>query len=560
MISKPRFQSRRSFLFTTALATAGIAAGVPKLFALTPQISRIPASTFFPEGVDEAVLQSVATSAMDAARAVGAQFADIRIGQWQSVSMSTLGGRPLPLRVESQFGYGVRALVNGAWGFVYGIVPTRESVIATTQAAVARARGNAAINKQYGHEPETVSPAPVVTGSWETPVEIPPLTIPLDDYYQSVIAWTSSIARRATVSAVAAIHIRVETRVLASTEGSLITQRLTRTSPGYSVWNLPVPLVACSTSGAEVVFDRRHEERVEKFANALLPLVSQPEKTMDIGRYPMVISSGAMGQMLGEVVCPALELDRVLGEEADASGTSYLESLIDPSVNTATPAVTPTSTFSQQFTLRSDPTGSVTPSPRWDADGVVPEPITLIDKGRVVDFLSTRATAPALATWYAQQSLDNNGNTRSNGSAYISTCDRAPVCAGHHFTVEPSPVSSSLQDMIRSIKRGVFVFAGTRVKSSTTLTTCELGRTGSGSGGLFEIRNGRIISRLASDNAILFKTSKLLTAGLVSLGDAGTEEMHYFDGSKGIPWRPVQSTIRTPAALFKDADLVVSLR
>ena len=55
--------------------------------------------------------------ALDAARSAGAQYADVRISRNRNQSVNTRERRVQGIQDNETFGFGVRTLVGGAWGF-----------------------------------------------------------------------------------------------------------------------------------------------------------------------------------------------------------------------------------------------------------------------------------------------------------------------------------------------------------------------------------------------------------------------------------------------------------
>ena len=55
--------------------------------------------------------------ALDAAKSAGAEYADVRISQNRNQAILTREHRVQSLSDSETFGFGVRVLVKGAWGF-----------------------------------------------------------------------------------------------------------------------------------------------------------------------------------------------------------------------------------------------------------------------------------------------------------------------------------------------------------------------------------------------------------------------------------------------------------
>jgi predicted Zn-dependent protease len=185
---------------------------------------------------------------------------------------------------------------------------------------------------------------------------------------------------------------------------------------------------------------------------------------------------------------------------------------------------------------------------QWDDDGVTPEPYTVIDQGRVVDFHTTRETAPLLASWYERHGRP----VRSHGGSVASTPENVPSGSGGHLTVAASPQTASLDDLMREISHGFLVINGS-VGSSPGLT---MGQILNRSDGLMvEIRHGVSVAR--TNVRMQFTTQSILGKNLRALGDATTTDSMEVSASKGIPWQGVSQWVTAPAALCDSVDVIV---
>src|SRR5687768_3551800 len=99
---------RRDFLLQGALLTAGVGLGG----GAQPLAARII------QAQQSSDLRALAMRSLDAARSAGAEYADVRINRNRQQSISTREQRVLGLGENETFGFGVRALAGGAWGFV----------------------------------------------------------------------------------------------------------------------------------------------------------------------------------------------------------------------------------------------------------------------------------------------------------------------------------------------------------------------------------------------------------------------------------------------------------
>ena len=103
--------NRREFVARGAAAAAGLSL-LPRGVA---HAARLPPSD--PE------YRELAMRALDAARTAGATYADVRINRNRSQAVSTRERRITGFQDAETFGFGVRVLAGGAWGFAAVTAP-----------------------------------------------------------------------------------------------------------------------------------------------------------------------------------------------------------------------------------------------------------------------------------------------------------------------------------------------------------------------------------------------------------------------------------------------------
>lgn len=149
--------TRRLWLTNQSLNLAAIAAWSPRRSAdpqrgsfsgrvgLAARTTRVAAQT---ERLDAAPWQALAQQAVDAARAAGARYADARLTRVviHSYGFGIEEGDRLnaTFRDDDEYvGVGVRALVDGYWGFSASAVIASDEVVRLAQDAVGQAKENA---------------------------------------------------------------------------------------------------------------------------------------------------------------------------------------------------------------------------------------------------------------------------------------------------------------------------------------------------------------------------------------------------------------------------------
>jgi len=507
----------------------------------------------------------LAQIAMNAARDAGADFADVRIGVQRRIRQFTGPGGP---SVGMWSSYGIRAWHGTTWSFQHGSVLTPDAVTAVARGAAAGARRYADINTRLAtrrstHRADSLpsfgetpwAPTSVVTGEWSVPVEIDPFSVPLDDYQRVLgslvdAAVPSSVYRNASAFGFW-LGWQAETRVFASTTGSLVTQHtlcggagvraVAGAHPDPDIVKLSVPDLEQVCAGFEVALRPEIPVQLQSLYNAAVRYRQLPFRPIrDIGRGTVVLDGETMARVVGSTVGSALDGDRVSGIEADGAGGGFLSPPLDI-LRASAPQ------FSPQLTMTAT---RAFPSPmtvHWDDDGVVPESYTVIDGGRVVDFHTTRETAPMLAEWNTQHGRP----VRSHGCAVAPTPESVPRCSGGHMMVASAATHVSLEDLVRTMNRGWVVMNGVTIPTPG-LTGVDI--FNGPESVVLEIQRGVPVARTRLRLQVVVPL--LLGKNLIAIGDSTTLGTSAIEVNKGIPWEPVQQFVTAPAALCKDVDLL----
>ena len=97
--------------------------------------------------------------ALNAAKAAGASWSDARIGRYRQNFVGTREKQIVQVGDTDSIGIGVRALVNGAWGFAASQTLTKDGVAAAAREAAAIAKAN----RIPGAAPVVLAPSPGVS-------------------------------------------------------------------------------------------------------------------------------------------------------------------------------------------------------------------------------------------------------------------------------------------------------------------------------------------------------------------------------------------------------------
>jgi len=171
-------------------------------------------------------------------------------------------------------------------------------------------------------------------------------------------------------------------------------------------------------------------------------------KEVDVGRYDVVFDGYGVAELLSASLAPAAELDRVLGYEQDV-GTSYLappEKVLGL-MHLGAPALT-------IRTDRTRPRGMSTGG--WDAEGVTPEPFTLVKDGVVVDYFTDREFASAIGQLVCEPRPPRALAWLCGGECRVGHSDDL-LAESHHGA---GSHGESVEAMIAATKKGLYFAKG----------------------------------------------------------------------------------------------------
>ncbi|MBA3403573.1 MAG: TldD/PmbA family protein [Gemmatimonadaceae bacterium] len=515
--------SRRDFLRSTSAAAMAVGLGNRgiEMNFIPPFLSHTARPV--PDNVD---IRQLAAAAMDAARGSGAQYADVRFAVMNYQVLSVSDRLTSPMRAAEVFSYGIRVLVDGTWGFSGRGDVTPDGVATSARLAVAQARSHLTSRRQ---KVELVPSPAVVDGNWKMPIRVDPFTVPVTEQIDLMLAANEAALRIKGVSGVrCTFEFLRDDRTFASTDGSFCRQLLyfafpfvgsaeatARSSTDRSLFTSRYVDIGASGQGYEIVLDANLPESLPRAAEEAVAM--QSARSVDVGRHDLVLHPMAIAAPLANSLGRALELDRALGYEANAGGTTFLApaSAILGKMRVGSPLLTLTGD-------RSAPKSAAAVG--WDDEGVPPVPFTLIDEGLVVDYQTTRELAANLDWWYKQRGTI----TRSNGCATAPVADQIPLVHNPNLLMKPSANSASFDDIIADTKRG-FAIQG---RTSGSIDQQQL--NGQYSGGVVrEIRDGKLAGYV-KDFAFQFRTPEFWKS-LDAIGGRESMMLCPNSASKGQP-------------------------
>src|SRR5262245_57467069 len=214
--------NRRDFLKVGAAAAVNLAA--PKLRSAKP-VRRNPSRWAEPPA-DELM-----TAALNAAKMAGASYADVRIGRYRRQSIATRERQIQGVSDGESYGMGIRTIVNGAWGFAATSNMTKDGVAKAAREAARLSRAAKLGQKR----PIELAPAPVVKGTWATPVKRDPLEVSLDEKVNYLFATNEAALKVAGIRFVnSGVQLLREIKMYANSEGTETTQTFIRVGPSFT--------------------------------------------------------------------------------------------------------------------------------------------------------------------------------------------------------------------------------------------------------------------------------------------------------------------------------------
>jgi len=423
--------SRRALLGSSAAAAA-------KLFAASAD-SRTPS----PE------LEKLGAVALREAKRLKAGYCDIRIVRYRSqsvaVRLSPERGTGKTLEVPNladtdSFGFGVRVIVQGAWGFAASPVVTAEEIARITREAVTVARANA----QLVSRPVVLAPVKTYRDRWQSPFQKDPFEVPLREKLDLLREAARVVKEDKRVfGASALLRLRSEDKYFASSEGSSIQQLIITTYPSLSATAVdvargitrsrmykPEPLQIGWEYFAQLDF-RENARRIRE--EVLEHLAAPPLKP---GKKDLVLLPSHLGLTIHESIGHPTELDRALGFEANYAGTSFLTPDKAGKLRIASELVTFFGDRTYQHGLAT--TG-------YDDDGVKATRFTVIDKGIFVHYQTTREMAPLA------------GEKASNGCAYADNWSSIPFQRMPNIWLAAGKRETTLENLMGGVEDGILI-------------------------------------------------------------------------------------------------------
>jgi TldD protein len=260
----------------------------------------------------------------------GATYADARVMDIRQRDISTKNGLVGTVVESESLGIGVRVIASGAWGFAATDRLTREGVQACAAEAVAIAKASALAKTRN----VVLAAEQAHVDTWQSPFIKDPFRIPVERQIDLLLAADQEMRRvKGVTLAEGSMSFRRIEQFFASSIGSAIHQVKMLSGAGIVATSFAEKEIQKRSypnsfggqhmeSGYELVESLDlpgNAQRVGEEAVALHSALQCPEAASTI-----ILESAQLGLQIHESIGHPIELDRVLGQEANFAGMSFL--------------------------------------------------------------------------------------------------------------------------------------------------------------------------------------------------------------------------------------------
>nr|WP_197974192.1 TldD/PmbA family protein [Stenotrophomonas sp. CFBP 13718] len=439
---------RRDFLAFTGAGLAGL---------MLPH-GRVIAAEQLLEPGDPVMGKRLADAALQAARQAGASYCDVRIGRYLSQGIITRERTVENVTNSESAGVGIRVIVDGAWGFAATHQRTPEQVVQAVAQAVAIARANARVQTRRVQLAATPGVGEV---SWRTPLKKNAMAVPVQDKVGLLLDINDAALGAGADYFNSTLFLVNEQKYFASSDGSWIDQDVHR------IW-LPFTATAVDKAsgkfrtrnglsapmgmgyefldgdrsgrfelpGGVVGYGQSYDAREDALAAARQAREKLTAPSVKAGKYDVVLDPSNLFLTIHENVGHPLELDRVLGYEANYAGTSFATlDKRDAGFRWGSDIVTFFADKTQPGSL-----GAVA----YDDEGVKTQRWDLVRDGILVDYQATRDEAHIL------------GREASHGCSYADSWSSVQFQRMANVSLAPGKAPLSVADMVKDVENGLY--------------------------------------------------------------------------------------------------------
>ena len=468
---------------------AGMSAGAMMLPMPTLSKDVDPARMLEPL-LDAKQKKVLADVALNTAKSLGATYADVRIGRYLNQFVATREKKVQGITNTESFGVGIRVIANGTWGFGASNQVSEDGIKKATERAIAIAKANSKFQREPVNLASTPSYGEV---SWKTPIKKNGFEVSIKDKVDLLLNANSKAMEKGASFVNSLIFLVNEQKYFASTEGSYIDQDVHRTWPNFQVsivdrqsgqfktraaFSAPVgmgyeyldakPEDKIKGPGGIILYNKTYDivEDATMAAEQAKQMITS--KSVEPGKYDLVLEPSHMWLTIHESVGHPTELDRVLGYEANFAGTSFLtlDKWQTKNFKFGSNIVNFLADKTQEGSL-----GAV----GYDDEGVKCKQWELIKDGVLVNYQAIRDQVSIL------------GQKESHGCCYSQSWADVQFQRMANVSLQPGKQSLTPEQMISGVDKGIYI-----VKDGSFSIDQQRYNFQFGGVLFFEIKNGKI--------------------------------------------------------------------
>lgn len=387
-------------------------------------------------------MKDLASWALNTATQRGADYTDVRVVDERGRALATKNGKIGNASDSRSHGFNVRVLVDGAWGFASAADLGRASVEATAAQAVAIARASAKVKQKDVQ----LVPEKAVTAEWTTPHKIDPFSISIEQNLALLQKIDSEIRSvKGVTLAETNMNFRREELWFFSSAGADIHQTKVTTGAGYVAYSFAGSEIQkrsypnsfggqWQNKGYELIDELKLVENARPIGEEAVALHAADQCPQ--GVFDIILESSQLGLQIHESVGHPIELDRVLGMEANFAGTSFLTLDKLHTLKYGSDLVNVVADARQEH-------GPGLGTFAFDDEGVPAQCTPIISNGLFTGYLSSRETAALI------------GLQRSGGTLRAESWNRLPMIRMTNISILPGEKPLTGEQLISSTDHGI---------------------------------------------------------------------------------------------------------
>lgn len=370
------------------------------------------------------------------------QYGDVRLVDARDRVVSTKNGLMGTVSSDESLGLGIRVLIQGCWGFASTDNLSSESLEQTARRAIAIARASALAKKSD----IVLVPEPKVVASWSSPFQIDPFSISVEDHLHLLLRADKEMRSVEGITlAEGALHFRQAREIFLSTEGSEIEQTRVVSGGGIAAYCFAADEIQKRSypnsfggqyqlKGYELINEIRLVENARRVAEEAVAL--QKADLCPQGKRTLILDGSQVGLQIHESIGHPIELDRVLGMEANYAGMSFLTTDKLRNLRYGSEIVNVVADARLEH-------GPGLGTFAFDDEGVAAQRTAVIRDGLFTGYLTSRETAASI------------GENRSNGAMRADGWNRIPLIRMTNVSLLPG--KGTLDELIGSTDDGIYM-------------------------------------------------------------------------------------------------------